>query len=136
METHRARLDKYERAGYSYGQSTAGAVYILATMLERVDNDFLWCVHSRRMFHGCASKPQLSVRLAILGLTHQYLTSRISRTAYDNMRSLLADEVARLNAAPPSGDPHALAARGPDDYGLRAVDELRWILSSVPMQAD
>ncbi|KZV71906.1 CDC45-like protein [Peniophora sp. CONT] len=108
MDMHRARLDKYERAGYSYGQSTAGTVYILATMLERVDNDFLW--------------------LAIIGLTHQYATSRISRTAYDSIRSLLADEVARLNAAPPSGDPHALAARGPDDYGLRAVDELRFAL--------
>lgn len=44
MDMHRARLDKYERAGYSYGQSTAGMVYILATVLERVDNDFLWSV--------------------------------------------------------------------------------------------
>lgn len=29
--------------GTWYGQSAASTVYILATVLERVDNDLLWC---------------------------------------------------------------------------------------------
>lgn len=35
-------LDKYYMSGTWYGQSAAGIVYILATALERVDNDLLW----------------------------------------------------------------------------------------------
>ena len=37
-----ALLDKYYMSGTWYGQSAAGIVYILATTLERVDNDLLW----------------------------------------------------------------------------------------------
>ena len=37
-----ALLDKYYMSGTWYGQSAAGIVYILATALERVDNDLLW----------------------------------------------------------------------------------------------
>lgn len=44
VDQYNRRLDKHERSGYWYGQSTAGTVYILATVLERVDNDFLWSV--------------------------------------------------------------------------------------------
>jgi cell division control protein 45 len=39
-----ALLDKYYMSGTWYGQSAAGIVYILATVLERVDNDLLWYV--------------------------------------------------------------------------------------------
>ena len=39
-----ALLDKYYMSGTWYGQSAAGIVYILATALERVDNDLLWYV--------------------------------------------------------------------------------------------
>jgi cell division control protein 45 len=35
-------LDKYYMSGTSCGQSAAGIVYVLATTLERVDNDLLW----------------------------------------------------------------------------------------------
>lgn len=35
-------LDKYYMSGTWYGQSAAGIVYILATTLERVDNELLW----------------------------------------------------------------------------------------------
>ena len=37
-----ASLDKYYMSGTWYGQSAAGIVYLLATALERVDNDLLW----------------------------------------------------------------------------------------------
>jgi cell division control protein 45 len=37
-----ALLDKYYMSGTWYGQSASGVVYILATALERVDNDLLW----------------------------------------------------------------------------------------------
>ncbi|KAI0302062.1 CDC45 family [Russula brevipes] len=53
-----ALLDKYYMSGTWYGQSAAGIVYLLATALERVDNDLLW--------------------LAILGLTNQYTRCRMS----------------------------------------------------------
>jgi hypothetical protein len=41
-DLHSEKLDKYYSAGTWHGQSAAGAVYILATLLECVDNDFLW----------------------------------------------------------------------------------------------
>lgn len=31
-------------SGTWHGQSASGTIYILATVLERVDNDLLWCV--------------------------------------------------------------------------------------------
>ena len=39
-----ARLEKYWNSGTMHGQSASGTVYILATVLERVDNDLLWYV--------------------------------------------------------------------------------------------
>ena len=36
------RLEKYYSSGSWHGQSAASTIYILATILERVDNDFLW----------------------------------------------------------------------------------------------
>lgn len=39
---HRSKLDRYHRAGTFYGQSVAGQMYILATLLQRTDNDTLW----------------------------------------------------------------------------------------------
>lgn len=52
-QSRRKRRDEYheyhDRVGKHYGgthhgQSAAGIIYILATVLERVDNDLLWCV--------------------------------------------------------------------------------------------
>lgn len=43
-EQHETRLMKYYRSGTWHGQSAAGTMYILATVLERVDSDLLWCV--------------------------------------------------------------------------------------------
>jgi hypothetical protein len=42
-DLHSRKLDKYYLAGHGtwHRQSAAGAVYILTTLLERVDNDFL-----------------------------------------------------------------------------------------------
>ena len=41
---YKARLEKYWSSGTMHGQSASGTVYILATVLERVDNDLLWFV--------------------------------------------------------------------------------------------
>jgi cell division control protein 45 len=43
-DLYTARLDKYYLAGTWYGQSASGTLYILATTLERVDNELLWSV--------------------------------------------------------------------------------------------
>ncbi|KAJ3564283.1 hypothetical protein NP233_g8402 [Leucocoprinus birnbaumii] len=108
-DEHVARLNKYYLGGTSYGQSVSSTIYTLATILERVDNDFLW--------------------LAILGLTYQYLTSRITREHYESFHSLYYDEVSRLNPLPPgTGSGSAfLLSLNPDDVSVRTTDELRFM---------
>jgi|SRR5882762_2998815 len=64
-------------------------------------------------------------RLAILGLTYQYTTSRISRTSYDRFHSIYYDEVFRLNPPPPNTNSNAI---NPDDLSVRATEELRFML--------
>ncbi|EJU05197.1 CDC45-like protein [Dacryopinax primogenitus] len=105
-----ARLDKYYTAGTSHGQSCAGTIYVLATALERADNALLW--------------------LAILGLTHQYLSARIKRSTYEQMYEVFSDEVARLNVSVPgtindAGTKQQLTA---DDTGIRPSEEMRFML--------
>ncbi|KAF8894481.1 CDC45 family [Infundibulicybe gibba] len=108
-QRHSLRVNKHYTAGTWHGQSAAGTIYILATVLERVDNDLLW--------------------LAILGLTHQYTTSRISREYYESYHSIYYDEVFRLNPLPPdTANPLGLASVNPDDNGVRATEELRFML--------
>lgn len=99
------RLRKYYMSGSWHGQSASGTVYILANILERVDNDLLW--------------------FAILGLTYQYTTSRISRDAYERYHSIYYDEVARLN---PENEALNLNSLHPDDFSIRATEELRFTL--------
>ncbi|KAH9901089.1 CDC45-like protein [Cubamyces lactineus] len=105
---HEARLIKYYQSGTWHGQSASGTMYILATVLERVDNDLLW--------------------LAILGLTYQYVTSRISREEYDKYQSIYYDEVARLNPAPPTGLGDDFKSQNPDDHSVYASEELRFMM--------
>lgn len=99
---YQARQEKYYFAGSHWGQSAAVTIYLLATSLERVDNDLLW--------------------LAILGLTYQYTTSRISRSEYDKYHSVYYDEVSRLNPTSTNSTLH------PDDHSIRTTDELRFML--------
>ncbi|KAK7015101.1 cell division control protein 45 [Favolaschia claudopus] len=106
-DMYSARLEKHYMGGTWHGQSAAGTIYILATILERVDNELLW--------------------LAILGLTFQYTTSRISRDTYDIYHSAFRDEVFRLNPPPPTGE-NAMLSMNPDDLSVRATDELRFML--------
>ena len=40
------RLEKHYSMGTWYGQATSGVVYALAVLLDRVDNDILWCAHA------------------------------------------------------------------------------------------
>ena len=35
-------IEKHYTSGTWYGQSVAGTIYVLATLLERVDNQMLW----------------------------------------------------------------------------------------------
>jgi cell division control protein 45 len=83
--------------------SVAQTVYLLATVLERADNDLLW--------------------LAILGLTYQYVSSHIDRDRYEAYHGLFLDEVVRLN--------HEQINRkmpNPDDRSIAKSDELRFTL--------
>lgn len=45
-ERHLLRIAKYYESGTYHQQSAAGTIYILATVLERVDNDMLWYVNT------------------------------------------------------------------------------------------
>ncbi|KDR81482.1 hypothetical protein GALMADRAFT_89457 [Galerina marginata CBS 339.88] len=108
-EGYQKRLHRYYSTGTSHGQSAASTIYILATLLGRADNDFLW--------------------LAILGLTFQYTTSRISRETYEAYHAIYYDEVSRLNPQPRLNDTaHSLLSVNPDDMGVRATEELRFML--------
>lgn len=68
-------------------------------------------------------------RLAILGLTYQYLTSRIPREHYEAYHSLYYDEVSRLNPLPPTanGNSSFLLTLSPDDVSVRTTEELRFM---------
>ena len=83
--------------------SVAQTVYLLVTVLERADNDLLW--------------------LAILGVTHQYVSARIDRQRYDLYHSLFLDEVARLNH-----EPLGIKIPNPDDRSIAKALELRFML--------
>lgn len=42
-DDYAARLERHYMAGTWYGQSASGTIFVLATVLERVDNELLWC---------------------------------------------------------------------------------------------
>ncbi|KIK77725.1 hypothetical protein PAXRUDRAFT_36749 [Paxillus rubicundulus Ve08.2h10] len=107
---YQAIVDKHYTSGSWYGQSASTTIYILATVLERVDGDLLW--------------------LSILGLTYQYTTARISRESYDKYQSICNDEVSRLNPLPTgiTNDVDTISALSPDDLSIRATEELRFTL--------
>ncbi|KAF8758936.1 hypothetical protein RHS01_02539 [Rhizoctonia solani] len=103
------KAPRYNRKNYcsgtSYGPSAAGTVYVLASYLQLAVNETLW--------------------LAIVALTYQYISARISRDDYDYWQVVYADEVARLN---PRVDLSASAALHADDTGIRSCQELRFTL--------
>ncbi|KAG2158166.1 CDC45 family [Suillus bovinus] len=109
-DTYHELIARYYASGSWYGQSASATMYILATVLERVDCDLLW--------------------LAILGLTFQYTTARISRDTYDKYHSIYYDEVSRLNPLPPdvANTTDAITAMSPDDLSVRTAEELRFML--------
>ena len=67
-------------------------------------------------------------RLAILGLTYQYTTSRISREAYEACHALYYDEVFRLNPQPAESENGLLITLNSDDNSIRTTEELRFML--------
>jgi len=68
-------------------------------------------------------------RLAILGLTYQYITSRITREDYETYHGLYYDEVSRLNPLPANSNSGSafILSLNPDDLSVRATDELRFM---------
>jgi cell division control protein 45 len=122
-EQYAARLEKHYMAGTWYGQSASGTIYILATVLERVDNELLWYASVDILLIVSMTH---STRLAILGLTYQYTTSKISRDYYDKYHSIYYDEVFRLN--PPLPAANTMTSLHPDDLSVRATEELRFML--------
>ncbi|OXG17350.1 cell division control protein 45 [Cryptococcus neoformans Tu401-1] len=104
-EAHQERIAKYYNHGTYYGQSVALTIYLLATVLERADNDILW--------------------YSILGVTHQYITSHIDRERYEEYHTIFLDEVVRLNHEP---DPGALQTPNPDNRNISKSEELRFML--------
>lgn len=63
------------------------------------------------------------LRLAILGLTHQYLTATITRDQYEAYYTIFNNEVGRLNP------PVTMASKGfGDDAGVQPSTELRFPL--------
>lgn len=113
-DAHYDRIDRYYNIGTSYGMSVAQSIYLLATVLEKADNDLLW--------------------LAILGTTHQYIANRIDRDTYEAYHELFHDEVVRLNVVPQVegmglGMGSALARTpNPDDRSIQQSEELRFML--------
>lgn len=71
--------------------------------------------------------PHHSDRLAILGLTYQYITSRISRETYDKYHAIFYDEVCRLNPSALTTNNHTFSLN-PDDLSIRTTEELRFVL--------
>jgi cell division control protein 45 len=70
-----------------------------------------------------------SHRLAILGLTYQYTSARISRDTYEQQHTVYHDEVSRLNPIfSDSQTSHALNSLNPDDLSVRPTEELRFML--------
>jgi cell division control protein 45 len=96
--------------------SVAQSVYLLATVLERADNDLLW--------------------FAILGATSQYLGGKVGRERYEAYHELFADEVVRLNIAPADSNSNGRdgvvgiggKTPNPDDRSIARTDELRFML--------
>lgn len=62
-----------------------------------------------------------------MGLTYQYTSARIPRSAYDKFHSIYYDEVFRLNPPTTNTNPDQ-SAINPDDQSVRATDELRFML--------
>ena len=102
-QAHYDRIQKYYDSGTSSGMSVSQTIYLLATVLERADNDLLW--------------------LAILSITYQYCSSRIDREQYEAYHELFTDEVVRLNAIPTGSK-----VPNPDDRSIARSDELRFTL--------
>ncbi|WVQ79395.1 hypothetical protein IAT38_001492 [Cryptococcus sp. DSM 104549] len=105
-DAHDDRIRRYYDAGTSVGQSVALTIYLLATVLERADNDILW--------------------YSILSITHQYITSHIDREKYEEYHVLFLDEVVRLNHEMP--DAGAARTANPDNRNIVKSEELRFVL--------
>lgn len=124
--TYQAVVEKYYTSGSWYGQSASAIIYVLATVLERADCDLLWYV----VLKDDLSSPGHVHRFAILGLTYQYTTSRVSRESYEKFHAIYFDEVSRLNPLPVdvTSNVDTITALGPDDLSIRSTEELRFTL--------
>ncbi|KAJ3274460.1 hypothetical protein HK104_004085, partial [Borealophlyctis nickersoniae] len=118
-------LRNYYNEGTSYGMSTAGLMYTMATQLGRSSADLLW--------------------LSIIGLTDQYLQDRVSSHRYNTFVDALKEEVRRYDVVSESQDISDIdslfgepigglagesngAARSADDRTIRCEKEFRLML--------
>lgn len=62
-----------------------------------------------------------------MGLTYQYITSRVSRETYETYHAVYFDEVSRLNPNPTAPEGTNLSIN-PDDTSVRTSEELRFML--------
>lgn len=120
---HSTRVRRYYRVGTWHATSAAGIVYMLATALERADNEFLWYPIYLFPRVECSS----FCRLAIKALTFQYTAARVSREDYERYHTVYYDEVFRLNPPRPQQDTNP-GSLNPDDFSIRTTDELRFTL--------
>lgn len=63
-----------------------------------------------------------------MGLTFDYINSRISREKYDHYYRAFHDEVARLNLALDESKTGTVLPSNPDDLRIRVTEELRFTL--------
>jgi cell division control protein 45 len=70
------------------------------------------------------ASPQVH-RMAIVGLTYQFITSQISRDTYNQYQRLFDDEVVRLNPIPPPTNGTPIST---EFEGIRSTVELRFTL--------
>ncbi|CAO1627391.1 unnamed protein product [Sympodiomycopsis kandeliae] len=104
-DIYRAILSRYYNRGTGHGMSVSGMMFILAETLGRGENEGLW--------------------LAILGLSHQYLSNQIPFDTYSQHANGLASDVIALN--PPSSS--TSQGSGTEDGVIRVLnDELCFTL--------
>ncbi|GAA5907345.1 DNA replication initiation factor CDC45 [Sporobolomyces salmoneus] len=107
---HRETLAKYEQRGTEFSQSVAGMMYVLAEAKGRSDPDALW--------------------FAILGLTHQFMSSIIEHSDYHAVVRAYTDQAALFspNAISTGDVSTSFPATSARDRSIRPNMEWRFCL--------
>lgn len=93
-----------------------------------MDNDLLWYALGTN-YNGCVLMAFICSRFAILGLTYNYINSKIPRAVYETYQGIYHDEVSRLSPQAAQNDVfHSFLSINPDDISVRSTEELRFML--------